>query len=94
MLRLSGPPADSRPYVPTSGRCARSTRCERRLGLHWADADAATLKKLAAVILAQQQADGAWSRHDGVATDTFATGQSLYVLAKACGVSPPRITVR
>jgi ankyrin repeat protein len=56
------------------------------LGLHWADADAATLKKLSAAILAQQQPDGAWRQHDGVATDAYATGQSLYVLAKAGGV--------
>jgi hypothetical protein len=53
------------------------------LGLRWADADASTLKKLAAAILAQQQPDGAWSQHGGVPADAYATGQSLYVLAKA-----------
>ena len=53
------------------------------LGLYWADADAATLKKLSAAILAQQQPDGAWRQHDGVPTDAYATGQSLYALAKA-----------
>ena len=58
------------------------------LGLTWAGADAGTLKQLAAAILAQQQPDGAWRQHDGVATDAYATGQSLYVLAKAGGVAP------
>jgi ankyrin repeat protein len=53
------------------------------LGLSWADADATTLKPLAAAIRAQQQPDGAWRQHQGVATDAYATGQSLYVLAKA-----------
>jgi ankyrin repeat protein len=57
------------------------------LGLRWADADAAALKKLSAAILKQQQPDGAWRQHDGVATDAYATGQSLYVLAKA-GLPP------
>jgi ankyrin repeat protein len=58
------------------------------LGLLWADADARLLKTLAAAILAQQQPDGAWRQHDGVAEDAYATGQSLYVLAKAGGVAP------
>src|SRR6185369_9787065 len=34
-----------------------------------------------------QQKDGGWRQHDGLASDAYATGQSLYTLAKA-GVSP------
>src|SRR3954469_5529352 len=52
------------------------------LGLRWADADAVTLKTLANAIRAQQQSDGGWRQHDGVVTDAYATGQSLYVLAQ------------
>ena len=51
------------------------------------DADAASTKTLAAAILAQQQPDGAWAQHGGVAADAYATGQALYVLAKS-GVAP------
>ncbi|MCU1382618.1 MAG: Ankyrin [Acidobacteria bacterium] len=58
------------------------------LGLYWADGNAAALKPLSAAILARQQPDGAWRQHDGVATDAYATGQSLYALAKAGGVPP------
>ena len=55
----------------------------RLLGLYWAGADAATLKPLAATIAAAQQADGGWRQIDGLGTDAYATGQSLYALAKA-----------
>jgi ankyrin repeat protein len=57
------------------------------LGLHWAGADAAALKPLAATILAAQQPDGGWRQHDALTTDAYATGQSLYVLAKAGAVA-------
>ena len=58
------------------------------LGLSWAGADPAALRTLGAAISAGQQPDGGWRQHDGVATDAYATGQSLYVLAKAGGVAP------
>ena len=55
----------------------------RLLGLYWAGADTATLKPLAATIAAAQQADGGWRQIDSLGTDAYATGQSLYALAKA-----------
>lgn len=55
----------------------------RLLGLHWAGADASTLKPLAAAIAAAQQGDGGWRQIDSLGTDAYATGQSLYALAKA-----------
>jgi hypothetical protein len=58
------------------------------LGLHWAGADGGALKAMAAPILAAQQADGGWRQHDGLGTDAYATGQSLYVLAKAGALAP------
>src|SRR5581483_11411971 len=58
------------------------------LGLYWSGADASTLKPLAAAIVARQRPDGGWRQHDGVATDAYATGQSLYVLAKTGALSP------
>ncbi len=58
------------------------------LGLYWAGTDAAVLKPLAAAVLKHQRSDGAWGQHDGVAADAYATGQSLYVLAKAGGTAP------
>ena len=52
-------------------------RCRRRLA-----------EEARGAILADQQPDGAWRQHGGVAADAYATGQSLYVLAKAGGVAP------
>lgn len=57
------------------------------LGLAWAGADAATLKPLAAAIAAGQRADGGWRQIDTLPSDAYATGQSLYALAKA-GMAP------
>lgn len=58
------------------------------LGLHWAGAAPGDLKPLAARILGDQQDDGGWRQHEGLGTDAYATGQSLYVLAKAGGLPP------
>ena len=80
--------AKARQWLASAKPLTAEDRNMQLLGLRWADADAATLKKLSAAILAQQQPDGAWRQHDGVATDAYATGQSLYVLAKAGGVAP------
>jgi hypothetical protein len=55
----------------------------RLLGLHWAGADASTLKPFAAAIAAAQQSDGGWRQIDALGSDAYATGQSLYALAKA-----------
>jgi ankyrin repeat protein len=59
----------------------------RLLGLYWAGADASMLKPLATAIAAAQQRDGGWRQIDSLATDAYATGQSLYALAKA-GMPP------
>jgi hypothetical protein len=58
------------------------------LGAHWAGADAATLKRLAAPILAAQQRDGGWHQRETLSSDAYATGQSLYVLAKTGALAP------
>jgi ankyrin repeat protein len=80
--------AKARQWLASAKPLTAEDRNLQLLGLRWADADAATLKRLSAAILAQQQPDGAWRQHEGVATDAYATGQSLYVLAKAGGLPP------
>jgi hypothetical protein len=97
-LKVYGPPAraaelnariaKARQWLLAETPVTTEDRNMQLLGLFWAGADAASLKKLAAVILADQQPDGAWRQHGGVAADAYATGQSLYVLAKAGGVAP------
>jgi N-acyl-D-amino-acid deacylase len=97
-LKVYGPPAratemnariaKARRWLLAEKPVTAEDRNMQLLGLLWADADAASRTKLAAAILAQQQPDGAWAQHGGVAADAYATGQSLYVLAKAGGVAP------
>jgi hypothetical protein len=96
-LKVYGPPAratelnariaKARQWLLAEKPVTAEDRNMQLLGLLWAGADAASLKTLGAAILAQQQPDGAWAQHSGVAADAYATGQSLYVLARA-GVAP------
>ena len=41
----------------------------------------ATMQKSLDELLARQRADGGWSQNAEMASDAFATGQALYVLA-------------
>ena len=58
------------------------------LGLHWAGADPAAIQKAAAGITATQRPDGGWAPRRQLATDAYATGQSLFALAEGAGLSP------
>jgi ankyrin repeat protein len=97
-LAVYGPPgraaeitariAKARQWLLAARPITSEDRNMQLLGLSWAGADAATLSRLGAAISTQQQPDGGWRQHEGVATDAYATGQSLYVLAKAGGVAP------
>ena len=46
------------------------------------------LKRAAQEIVAAQQPDGGWQQRDGLASDAYATGESMYALAKAGGLAP------
>jgi len=57
------------------------------LGLYWAGVDPSVLRPLAAAVLADQRPDGGWRQQEALGSDPYATGQSLYVLAKAGGIA-------
>jgi len=57
------------------------------LGLLWTNGDKAFIAQQAEKLLATQHKDGGWSQLDSLATDAYATGQSLYVLNQ-CGYLP------
>jgi len=63
-------------------RTARDTeeRTYQLLGLRWAGADRATLRKLAAALQATQRPDGGWSSITGRDSDVYSTGQALVAL--------------
>jgi ankyrin repeat protein len=55
----------------------------RLMGVAAAGASLADLRKLAEPILAKQRADGGFAQRDGLSTDGYATGMSLWALANA-----------
>lgn len=63
-------------------RTARDTeeRSYQLIGLRWAGADRATLRKLAAALQATQRRDGGWSSIPGRESDVYSTGQALVAL--------------
>ena len=79
--------ARARRWLAAATPVTAEERNMKLLGLMWAGDDPATLKPLAAAILSAQQADGGWRQIDALSSDAYATGQSLYALAKAGGVA-------
>jgi ankyrin repeat protein len=57
------------------------------LGLKWAHAPAEEIDKAAARLLRQQRADGGWAQLATLPSDAYATGQVLFALHEAGGLS-------
>ena len=53
------------------------------LGLHWAGAGDAKVSALANKLVAAQHADGGWSPNKNLASDAYATGETLLALTEA-----------
>ena len=53
------------------------------LGLAWAGGNAAKLNALGKALTAAQHADGGWGQNRNLASDAYATGESLYALKEA-----------
>jgi ankyrin repeat protein len=60
----------------------------RLTGVAAAGASASELRKLAEPILARQRPDGGFAQRDGLASDAYATGMTLWALANAGVVQP------
>ena len=103
-LKAFGPPgraaemnariAKARQWLTSATPVTSEERNMRLLGLYWAGADGSALKPLAAAIAAAQQRDGGWRQIDSLGTDAYATGQSLYALAKAGMASTDPVYVK
>jgi len=57
-------------------------RSMQLLGLYWAGKSPDELQPLAKAIVATQRSDGGWAQRPGLASDAYATGQSLVALAE------------
>lgn len=69
-------------------------RVHQLLGLAWAGESAGRLERLARELILQQRPDGGWAQLAGLDSDAYATGQALYALLEAGGVSPGHPAVR
>jgi hypothetical protein len=97
-LKAYGPPgrgpemqtriAKARRWLLQAKPVTAEDRSMQLLGLEWAGASGNTLKQVAKTILAEQQPDGGWRQREGLGSDAYATGESLYALAKAGGIAP------
>lgn len=62
-------------------------RVMQLLGLAWSDADRSALRLPTEQLLAHQQPGGGWAQRAGFPSDAYATGQALYALHEAAGLS-------
>jgi hypothetical protein len=53
------------------------------LGLKWSGASTATIQSYARKVLERQGADGGWAQNPNLASDAYATGQTLYALVES-----------
>ena len=65
-----------RTHTPTS----TEERVSQLLGLHWAGSQSTQLEALAKALAQEQRPDGGWGQLATLPSDSYATGQSLYVL--------------
>jgi hypothetical protein len=97
-LKAYGPPgraaeigariANARRWLLAATPMTSEEQNMRLLGLYWAGEETTALRRLAAPILAAQRPDGGWRQRDTLASDAYATGQTLYVLAKTGALAP------
>jgi ankyrin repeat protein len=59
----------------------------RLLGLAWSGASKADVKTAARAVMAQQRPDGGWAQNANLASDAYATGESLYALRESGAVT-------
>jgi len=57
-------------------------------GLHWAGGDDVKVRALARTLIAAQRTDGGWAQNPNLATDAYATGETLWALQQVGAVKP------
>jgi hypothetical protein len=97
-LQVFAPPAQRTEYLKAIDRArawltmasAKSTEEHvfRLLGLSWAGAPNAVIKRAAADLLAIQRDDGGWGQDETMGSDAYATGEALVALRESGAVAP------
>ncbi len=78
--------AEARQWLTKATPQTNEDRAFHLFGLLWSGADKATKQKAATQLLALQRSDGGWAQLPSMASDAFATGQSLVALHRAGGL--------
>ena len=66
----------------------------RLLGLTWIGVRREALQSAASALLETQRSDGGWAQHDGLASDAWATGQTLVALHSSGHLRPQDLAYR
>ena len=75
--------ARARTYMATAKASTNDEAAMQILGLHWVGGNAATVNTLGKTLAAAQHADGGWGQNRNLASDAYATGQTLYALKES-----------
>lgn len=82
---MNGRLARAKRWMESASPVTTDDRAMRLLALRWSGADNTTIATSAAGLMATQRSDGGWAQRDELASDAYATGQTLYALAMGAG---------
>ena len=75
--------ARARIYLATTKASTNDEAAMQILGLHWLGGNAATLHAMGKTLAGAQHADGGWGQNRNLASDAYATGETLYALKES-----------
>lgn len=79
--------AKAKDWMQKTTPLANEDKIFQLLGLKWVNGDKKFIQQQADKLIAAQHADGGWSQLDALASDAYATGQSLYALQQSGAVT-------
>lgn len=97
-LQVYAPPSKREEYLKSIRLAARwietaqpkttEDRAFQLLGLQWSGARKETIRKAAETLIAEQRPDGGWGQLPTLASDAYATGQTLFALRESGVLAP------
>ncbi len=86
-MEFAGRVERARRWLLRSAPQNTDSRAFQLLGLAWAGESPARFRDQSRALTLEQRADGGWSQLPGLSSDAYATGQALYALQVAAGLS-------